>query len=120
VKARYGDFTTITRSRTLDRRTDLAAVVGATARALLGDIDVERGLRLLGVHVSQLASYTSDAQGVLDLGLAEDESAAVGGARREAVERAVDSVRARFGHTAVTPAVLVRRSEGEDEGEKGQ
>jgi DNA polymerase-4 len=114
LKARYGDFTTITRSRTLDRRTDLAAVVSATARSLLDDVDVERGVRLLGVHVSQLAAHTDDAQGVLDLGLADAEaSAATGGARREAVERAVDSVRARFGNAAVTPAVLVRRGDGE-------
>ena len=115
VKARYGDFTTITRSRTLDRRTDLAAVVGATARALLVDVDVERGLRLLGVHVSQLAPHTYDAQGVLDLGIADERSVVDDSPRREAVERAVDSVRARFGNAAVTPAVLVRRPEDSDQ-----
>jgi DNA polymerase-4 len=124
VKARYGDFTTITRSRTLGRPTDLAAVVAATARSLLDDVDVERGLRLLGVHVSQLAPRSDEAQGVLDLGLDADSS--TNGAdryaneeRREAVERAVDSVRARFGSAAVTPAVLVRRHDEQRETEEG-
>ncbi len=116
VKARYGDFTTITRSRTLDRRTDLAAVIGATARALLDDVDVERGLRLLGVHVSQLGPRSDDTQGVLDLGLADDPNTFdAGDPRRHAVERAVDSVRARFGDAAVTPAVLMRGREEQGE-----
>jgi DNA polymerase-4 len=113
VKARYGDFTTITRSRTLARPTDLAAVVAATARSLLDDVDVERGLRLLGVHVSQLAPPSDEAQGVLDLGL-EGDDPSVPDERRDAVERAVDSVRERFGNAAVTPAVLVRRRDPAD------
>jgi DNA polymerase-4 len=113
LKARYGDFTTITRSRTIARATDLATVIGSTARSLLDDVDVERGVRLLGVHVSQLAPPAADAQGVLDLGLDGTDDTTVPDERRDAVERAVDSVRARFGRASVTPAVLVRRPEGD-------
>ncbi len=118
VKARYGDFTTVTRSRTLDRRTDLGAVIAATARSLLESVDVERGVRLLGVHVSQLEPRRDEEQGVLDLGLSagssDNGSHRVDPQRREAVERAVDSVRAKFGTAAVTPAVLVRRGDDDE------
>ncbi len=109
VKARYGDFTTLTRSRTLARATDIGGVVAATARELLADVDVERGVRLLGIHVSQLGAPAAQEQGVLDLGTVAEADTALAATRRDAVERAVDSVRARFGAAAVAPAVLVRR-----------
>ena len=54
LKARRYDFSTLTRSTTLDRPTDSTAVLLAAARPLLGGIDTTDGLRLLGFGVSGL------------------------------------------------------------------
>src|SRR6478735_1017285 len=62
LKARYPDFTTLSRSRTLDGATDDADVVARVARALLDSVDHSRGLRLLGVGV---AGLTESAQETL-------------------------------------------------------
>jgi len=59
VKIRFGDFTTITRSHTTVTPLDTAPAVGAVATALLDTVDVERGVRLVGVSLSGLTS--SDA-----------------------------------------------------------
>ena len=59
LKARYPDFTTLSRSRTLDGATDDPAVIALVARALLDQVEVPRGLRLLGVGV---AGLTESAQ----------------------------------------------------------
>ena len=49
--------------------------------------------------MSQLAPHAEEQQGVLDLGAlgGDPHGGAVDEARRDAVERAVDSVRAKFG-----------------------
>ena len=49
LKARYFDFTTITRSSTRAQPTDDPQVIAHTARRLLADVDTSGGLRLLGV-----------------------------------------------------------------------
>jgi DNA polymerase-4 len=105
LKARYGDFRTVTRSRTLPSATDLAAVVSGTAIELLRALDVEEGLRLLGVSMQQLDAATGD---VVQEQLSFDD--AIGGRPqqdRHDLERAVDRVRARFGDDALGPATLV-------------
>jgi len=56
VKVRFGDFTTITRSRTTVTPLDTAPAVAALAVALLETVEVERGVRLLGVSLSGLTS----------------------------------------------------------------
>ncbi|MGD7734109.1 DNA polymerase IV [Propionibacteriaceae bacterium G57] len=52
IKVRFGDFTTWTRSRTLQGATDEPHRVAQVARSLLAQVDVNRGIRLLGVGVS--------------------------------------------------------------------
>jgi DNA polymerase-4 len=69
VKARYFDFTTITRSATREQPTDEPRTITDTARRLLGDIDVTAGLRLLGVGVSALSEFAQD--GLFPVGTAE-------------------------------------------------
>jgi DNA polymerase-4 len=55
VKIRYGDFTTLTRSRTLDGPTNESAVIAGHARELLRHSEAgRRSVRLLGVGVSNL------------------------------------------------------------------
>ncbi len=99
LKARYGDFRTITRSRTLPEPTDLAADLAGAGRELLRELDLRDGLRLLGMSAQQLAAAT-DRQPQLPL----DASTAAGRPGRGDLERAVDAVRRRFGDDAVTRA----------------
>lgn len=61
LKARYPDFTTLSRSRTLDGATDDAAVITLVARALLDQVEMLRGVRLLGVGVAGLTESAQEA-----------------------------------------------------------
>jgi DNA polymerase-4 len=105
LKIRYENFETRTRSRTMPDATNVSTAILATARELLGALDTTRGVRLLGVSMSQLEPATA-AQGTLAL----DDDVARADARlkrRAAVEDAMDAVRDRFGSAAVGPASLV-------------
>jgi DNA polymerase-4 len=112
LKVRFGDFTTVTRSRTLAEPTDLAADLRRVAGELLHALDVAPGVRLLGVSGQQLvrpAPTTGDQGTLFPEGPATgDEPAAPDGqdpppgeGRQAALERSVDEVRARFGPGAV-------------------
>ncbi len=52
IKVRTADFVTWTRSRTLSGGTDSAERIARVATELLGAVDLSRGIRLLGVGVS--------------------------------------------------------------------
>ena len=55
LKVRFADFTTITRSRTLDVSTDVGADIYATAWSLFGALGLQRArIRLVGVRVEGL------------------------------------------------------------------
>lgn len=60
VKARYPDFTTISRSVTRPGPTDDARTIARLAATLLGEIDLARGVRLLGVGCSGLTPWVQD------------------------------------------------------------
>jgi DNA polymerase-4 len=60
VKARYPDFTTISRSVTRQGPTDDARTIARLAGTLLGEIDLARGVRLLGVGCSGLTPWVQD------------------------------------------------------------
>lgn len=109
VKVRYADFETHTAARTLATPTALSTVVARTARELLQQADLGRGVRLLGIAGSNLAPPGGDVQGAFELGADVDEAGtdAARDERRERVERAVDGLRRRFGDAAVRPASLV-------------
>ncbi|MBR7742540.1 DNA polymerase IV [Phycicoccus sp. BSK3Z-2] len=68
LKARRHDFSTLTRSTTLDQPTDDPVVVRRHADRLLAALDVSDGLRLVGVGVSGLSLYTQPdlLDGLLD------------------------------------------------------
>lgn len=106
LKIRFGNFETRTRARTLSEATDVSTVVLETARELLEEFDLARGIRLLGVSCSRLDESVAAAQSMLAL---DDDSSVQHERteRRAAVERAVDVVRERFGLRAVGPATLV-------------
>jgi DNA polymerase IV len=113
LKLRYKSFRTITRSRTLPERTNLAADIAGVARALLDAVEIGDGIRLLGVAMQQLRDVDAhdggdDASDQLPLDM--DGGAARGSdSRRRAVEDSMDAVRRRFGDDAVGAATLLDR-----------
>lgn len=60
IKARHPDFTTVSRSATRAGPTDDARTIARMARTLLSEIDLPRGLRLLGVGCSGLTAWVQD------------------------------------------------------------
>ncbi len=103
VKVRFGDFTTITRSATVDGGLDSGHQLARMARGLLAEVDPSPGVRLLGLGVSQL-----DDRGNRQLSLDDLMAAGTseGGANWSSAEEAMDAVRARFGDGALGPASL--------------
>ena len=104
LRLRFDDFSRATRSRTLLRPTAETQTILVAARELLVTAAPEfrrRGLTLVGITVANL----EDARAVqLVLPLALD--------RREGLDIALDTVRDRFGPTAVTRAILLGRAPG--------
>lgn len=99
LKVKYADFKQITRSVSLDSRTDNTALIFETACALLKEVELRRAVRLIGVGVSNFEARTRQVT------LFEDAPQA-----REAtseLDRAVDAVRNKFGSAAVNRADLL-------------
>ena len=93
LKLKTGDFRILTRSRTLPTPTQLAATLFETARPFVINEAGGTRFRLIGIGASSLiAAHDAPPEGDLF---------ATGPGEAEAVERAVDSVRARFGDDAV-------------------
>lgn len=96
IKVRFGDFTTITRSRTLPVATDVTQVIYRTAVTLLDEQTPPGAIRLIGVRMEQLGEDSGE-QLTLD---------APARGWREA-DQAADVARGKFGHAAVRPASLL-------------
>jgi DNA polymerase-4 len=103
VRLRFDDFSRVTRSHTLPRATDRTDTVLSVARDLLagaGPLIGARGLTLVGVAVANL----DDGDAVQ---LALPFARRPGAAGLDVLDAALDDVRARFGASAVTRAVLL-------------
>ncbi|HET9138208.1 DNA polymerase IV [Actinophytocola sp.] len=100
IKVRFGDFTTITRSRTLPVATDVTQEIYRTACQLLDEQTPPGAVRLIGVRVEQLGEGAAE-QLTLD---------APERGWRDA-DQAADAARNRFGTAAVRPASLIRPRE---------
>ncbi|MDQ4098171.1 MAG: DNA polymerase IV [Actinomycetota bacterium] len=99
LKVRFGDFRTITRSRTVREPVATGPEIARLAQGLLAQVDPSPGVRLLGVAASNLVERPGT-----QLTLPEGE----GGERRwEGVGEAVAAVRRRYGEAAVGPAALL-------------
>lgn len=99
LKVKFADFKQITRSKSLDTRTDNTAQIFDTACDLLKQVELRRAVRLIGVGVSNF-----DAR-VRQVTLFEEAP----GIQEETSEldRAVDAVRQKFGSKAVTRVDLL-------------
>ena len=89
LKVRFHDFRTITRSSTLPHPIDTGPAVTQAASALLHDVDVSAGVRLLGVSASGL--IVGDTE---QLSLAVDDEPEVPWGPATV---AIDAIRRRFG-----------------------
>ncbi len=96
IKVRFHDFRTITRSITLPSAIDTGPDVIRAAGELLRKIDPTPGVRLLGVHVSQLADGSARQLSLDDVEAPSWDDAT----------GAIDAIRARYGHDAIVPASL--------------
>jgi len=100
VKVRFANFRTITRARTLGAPTDAAATLSDTVRDLYDRLSLVRPrIRLLGVAASGLV--TGEPAEQLRLGERPD--------RWRTADRAMDTLRQRFGGDAVDRAALADR-----------
>lgn len=118
LKARYSDFKTVTRTKTLDYPTNLGPRIFAVARDLLDRVK-PGPLRLIGISVSGLLDVRAPIQETLFNGHHE------GGSREdwlqtskklERVTSGIDKLRRKFGKDTVLPASLLgrERSRGMD------
>jgi DNA polymerase IV len=123
VKVKFADFTSVTRSHTLPLALDTGHALGAVAAALLGGIDPDPGVRLLGVSASGLQASTRSEQLAFDLvseaevSLDGDEDLAqsqLAGRRGTEAQRswqevtaAIDAIRHKFGKSSVGTAAMV-------------
>jgi DNA polymerase-4 len=100
-KVRFPDFTTRTRSQSLDSAIDVSHDLFGVVKDLMVRVELDRPVRLLGVGVSSLEPAGAPLQLGLDRPAAWDD-----------VSAAVDAIRARYGDEAVSPARLVNPPDG--------
>jgi DNA polymerase-4 len=104
LRLRFDDFSRVTRSHTLPHATANTDAILTTARGLLAiavPMIERQGITLVGVAVTNL----EDGR-VTQLALPIDRYSSV------ALDAALDEVRARFGSSAITRAVLLGRRQG--------
>ncbi len=112
LKARFADFKTVTRTKTLTSATNLGPRIYSTARELLDRVR-PGPLRLVGVQVSGLEDVRKPVQPSLfeDLG-ADPEAPPSDPAYGEKLARAtagLDRLRKKYGRAAAVPASLLGR-----------
>lgn len=106
LKVKFADFKQITRSLSLDSRTDSTTVIFETACQLLEQVELRRAVRLIGVGVSNFEARTRQVN------LFEEAPQAL--EQTSELDLAVDAVRKKFGSKAVTRVDLLsfkKRSE---------
>jgi DNA polymerase-4 len=109
LKLRFGDFTTITRSRTLSDPTDLGRRIYDEVSEVYAAVGKPHArIRLVGVRIEQLSEAGGGQMSLWD----DDDG------WREA-EDVMDAVSARFGRGSVTQASLLGNKRGRDTEAKG-
>jgi DNA polymerase-4 len=90
LKIRFGDFRTLSRSEGVDP-TDSGAAIARVAKRLLARVELDDGVRLIGVGVSSLGADQGRQLTLDDLQ----------GGDWEHAEAAVDAIRSKFGSAAI-------------------
>ena len=98
LKIRYGDFSNITRAKTLDIPVDTAQAIMTVIDQLLPEVDVAAGVRLAGVSARNFAELDPQLSLFAEF---DDPSTRTDAEWREA-SRAVDRIREKFGDDAIT------------------
>jgi DNA polymerase IV len=101
LKVRYADFTTLTRSKSERAPITSGASLAQIAVALFEALEIQRGIRLIGVGLSSLeTAHESPRQ--LEFFSTETEEANEPDERRLEVDLATDEIRRRFGDRAIS------------------
>jgi len=108
LKARYWNFKTLTRSRTVDLPVNLGKRLYVVGRELLEKLP-PGPLRLLGIQVSGLSDVRAPVQANL-FGVQEAGRPSLADGKLERATLALDSLRRRFGPGTVVPASLLQRA----------
>jgi DNA polymerase-4 len=98
LKVKYPDFRVITRSTTVDHGVTTAQAVIAIAEEVLAGVDLEGGIRLLGVS---LRNFTSSGEQLQLFGTGDAESLEDAWTPATAP---IDDIRRRFGDDSITTA----------------
>ncbi len=106
VRFRYDDFQRATRARSLAHPTAATEPIRDLALAILGEhreVVVARGLTLIGLSVGNLVNLGDETEQLL---------LPFGRKDRSGLDAAVDGLRERFGHAALTRASLIGARQG--------
>jgi DNA polymerase-4 len=100
VKLRFSDFVTLTRSHTLPAPVATATAILGAVGPMLRRIELDRGVRLLGISVSGFGAPAEQ------LSLDDALAAAAGPSAQEweAASETIDAIRGRFGSASIGPA----------------
>jgi DNA polymerase-4 len=113
LKIRYGDFSTITRSRTERGPFVAAAAAARVAESLFDALDCREGIRLMGVAISNLEPVSERGRQLELFGSDSEEESRVD-QRHAGVEVATDEIRRRFGAGSIAlgaPPIRPRRQD---------
>jgi DNA polymerase-4 len=105
LKLRFADFSTITRSRTVQTPVDSAQLIYGVALQLLESVDRPMTVRLVGVRAEQLEDAATTS---LQLSIDRRDD------NWRAAEHALDQVARKFGTKSVLPARLLEPGRGTD------
>ncbi|MFV0347166.1 MAG: DNA polymerase IV [Halodesulfovibrio sp.] len=101
LKLKYADFTSITRSRSLPEPTDSTDVIFRTACELLDAVKLQQKVRLIGVGLSNYGKGPEQLS-LLDGSAGGQTGGMVATAKQRNLDKALDSLREKFGRDAVT------------------
>jgi DNA polymerase-4 len=107
LKAKFADFTQVTRSRTLAEPICDTQTIFDTAVALLAELNPKKDLRLIGVGVSQFGERPAQKLSLLDLVPQPGADAPPKAKPKGTLDQALDAVRGRFGKSAIVRGDLL-------------
>jgi DNA polymerase IV len=99
LKIRFGDFRTITRSVTLGEATNTAAIIQEAVSGHVSSLDLDSGVRLIGLSISNL-QVKADVEQLQLSGESHLESEGL-------FDTTIGHIRDRFGSDSIVPALLI-------------